>query len=82
MKLPADGRSARFVKLTATLIAALALGACGIVGGSSAESLASAVGPSQGPQGDYPVIVGEPSTSATVMLPKGTNQPLTPPDCP
>lgn len=59
MRLPADGRSARFVALAAALIPALALGACGVVGGGS-EDLAIASTPSYGPQGDYPVVVGEP----------------------
>ena len=66
MRLPADGRSARSVRLVAALIPALALGACGIVGGGSGsvESLVAAPAPSYGPQGDYPVIVGEPYTVA------------------
>jgi rare lipoprotein A len=64
MRLPADGRSARSVKLVAALIPALALGACGVVGGGSGsvESLAAAPAPSYGPQADYPVLVGEPYT--------------------
>ena len=73
MRLPADGRSARFVKLFAALIPALALGACGIIGGGSgpAEGLASATAPSYGPQGDYPVVVGEPySVAGTSFTPE------------
>src|SRR5687767_3695429 len=68
MRLPADGRSARLVRLAAALIPALALGACGIVGGGSgpAQGLGSAAVPAPGPQGDYPVIVGEPYSVAGV----------------
>ena len=66
MRLPADGRPARSVKLAAALIPALALGACGIVGGGSGsvESLAAAPAPTYGPQADYPVLVGDPYTVA------------------
>jgi rare lipoprotein A len=67
MRLPADGLRARFAKLAAALIPALALSACGIVGGGSdrpAASLAVAAAPSSGPQGDYPVIVGAPYSVA------------------
>src|SRR5688500_7454586 len=56
MRSPADGRKGR---LSAALIAALALAACGDAG-----TLASAPAPSNGPQGDYPVVVGEPYTVA------------------
>ena len=62
MRLPADDRQARFVRLAAALIPALALGACGGSGGS--EILAASAAPPQGPQGDYPVVVGEPYTVA------------------
>src|SRR5688500_8636120 len=51
MRLPADGC------FPLALIAALALGACG-----DADTLASAPAPSYGPQGDYPLVVGEPYT--------------------
>lgn len=54
MRLPADGRPGR---LFLALTGALALGACG-----GADTLASAPTPSYGPQGDYPVVVGEPYT--------------------
>jgi len=57
MRLPVDGRQAR---LSVALIASLALGACG----AGADPLASAPAPSYGPQGDYPVVVGEPYTVA------------------
>lgn len=69
MKLFADGRPARFVRFAAALIPALALGACGIGGGSGpAESLVST--PSYGPQGDYPVVVGQPySVNGTTYTP-------------
>ena len=67
MRLPADGRSVRFA---AALIPALALGACGVVGGGGpAESLA--VAPSYGPQADYPVIVGDTySVAGTAYTPE------------
>ena len=73
MRLPADGRKARFVRLAAALIPALALGACGIVGGGSgpAEGLAVAAVPNPGPQGDYPVVVGDPySVAGTSYTPE------------
>jgi rare lipoprotein A len=57
MRLPVDGRKGR---LSVALIVALALGACG----SGAAQVASAPAPSYGPQGDYPLIVGEPYTVA------------------
>lgn len=62
MRLPVDVRSARFGRLAAALIPALALCACGTSG--PAESLATAPAPSYGPQGDYPVVVGDPYTVA------------------
>jgi len=62
MRLPVDGPSARIARFAGTLTAALALGACGIVGGDEAPAgrIGAVAVPSQGPQGDYPVIVGEP----------------------
>ena len=57
MRSRADGRRARH---SVALIAALALGACG----SGADPIASAPAASHGPQGDYPVVVGEPYTAA------------------
>jgi rare lipoprotein A len=64
MRLPADGRQARF---SVALIAALALGACG----AGADPLASAPAPSYGPQGDYPVVVGEPyAVAGTAYTPE------------
>ncbi len=70
MRLPADGRQARYLTLAAGLIPALALGACGVAEGGSRE-LASASTPSQGPQGDYPVVVGEPySVAGTAYTPE------------
>lgn len=53
MRLPADGRRGRF---SVALIAVLTLGACS----SGADEIASAPAPSYGPQGDYPMVVGEP----------------------
>ena len=72
MRLPVDGRTAHFAKLAAALIPALALGACGIVGGGSgpAEGLAATVVPSYGPQGDYPVWSGSPMTSPDAYTPR------------
>jgi len=70
MRLPADGRLGRSVKLAAALIPALALTACGTSGGSG-EGLAVASAPSYGPQGDYPVIVGDPySVEGTAYTPE------------
>jgi rare lipoprotein A len=64
MRLPADGRKAC---LPIALIAALALAACG----AGADPLASAPAPSYGPQGDYPVVVGEPySVAGTAYTPE------------
>jgi rare lipoprotein A len=57
MRSLADGRRAC---LSVALIAALALGACG----SGADPIASAPAAFHGPQGDYPVVVGEPYTVA------------------
>jgi rare lipoprotein A len=57
MRLPADGRKGR---LSVALIAALALAACG----GGADPIASAPAQSYGPQGDYPVVVGEPYSVA------------------
>jgi len=66
MRSLADGRSARYARLVPALIAALALGACGIVGGGSGPTghLVAAHVSAPGPQGDYPVIVGDPYTVA------------------
>jgi rare lipoprotein A len=66
MRLPADdGRPARLVRFAAGLIPALALGACGVVGSSGpAQGVAAASTPSYGPQGDFPVVVGDPYTVA------------------
>ena len=65
MRLLADGRTGRFVKVSAALSAVLALGACGMLGGSgSSDELALAGTPNFGPQGDYPVVVGDPYSVA------------------
>jgi rare lipoprotein A len=64
MRLPADGRRSRLSVVA--LLAALTLGACG-----GADTLASSPAPSYGPQGDYPVVVGEPYTvAATTYTPE------------
>jgi rare lipoprotein A len=69
MRLPSDGLRSRFAQL-ATLIPALALAACG---GSSSGELAASTAPSAGPQGDYPVVVGEPySVAGTLYTPEDT----------
>jgi rare lipoprotein A len=71
MRLPGDGREAPFVKLFIALIPALALGACGIGGSSSAVGLAASTAPSSGPQADYPVVVGDPySVAGTAYTPE------------
>ena len=58
MRLPADALGARFATLAALT---LALSACG--GGSShVESIAAM--PANGPQADYPVVVGAPYSVA------------------
>ena len=59
MRLPVDGRKGR---LSVALIVALALGACG----SGPGPVASAPVPSYGPQGDYPLIVGDPYSVAGI----------------
>ena len=67
MRLSADGRQAAFTRLAAALIPALALGACGVVGGGGADQrLAMVPAPSYGPQGDYPVVVGDPYSVAGI----------------
>ena len=57
-----DGQPIRFARITAALIPALALGACGMIGGGSgpAGQLPLAVAAPHGPQADYPVVVGSP----------------------
>ncbi len=55
MRLPADGRTARFATLAAALTFALALGAA---------RPAPPAPPANGPQADYPVVVGAPYTVA------------------
>ena len=59
MRLPADGLKARFAKLAAALTLALALAACGTTGGSGGARL-TPLASVNGPQADYPVVVGEP----------------------
>jgi rare lipoprotein A len=70
MRLPVDAFGARFAKLAAALTLALALGACGTVGGGSHLD-AVAAAPVNGPQADYPVVVGEPySVAGTEYVPE------------
>jgi rare lipoprotein A len=61
MRLPNDRRIRRAARLACALIPALALGACGIVGGKARGEAALPVAPGMarlGPQADYPVVVG------------------------
>ena len=63
MRLPADGHAARFTRTSAALSLALALGACAVAGDDErAGYLPIAAAPELGPQGDYPVVVGNPYT--------------------
>src|SRR6187551_3025914 len=57
MRLPADGLDARFAKRAAALTLALALSVCGGFAGARPAPLA--VAPANGPQADYPVVVGD-----------------------
>jgi rare lipoprotein A len=59
MRLPVDGRRARFAKLATALTLALALGAWGTTAGAARRAPPPAV-PVNGPQADYPVVVGAP----------------------
>ena len=61
MRLPVDGLETRFAKRAAALTVALALGVCGAAGGASAVARPApqAVAPANGPQADYPVVVGD-----------------------
>ena len=63
MRLPADGRTARSIRISTALTLALALGACGVFGGGGPDdSLPVAAAPELGPSGDYPLVVGNPYT--------------------
>jgi len=55
--LPVDGLEARFAKRAAALTVALALGLCGTA--VEARPAPPAVAPVNGPQADYPVVVGD-----------------------
>jgi rare lipoprotein A len=71
MRLPADGPWPRVARFATALTLATALGACGTSGGASsfAESFGSL--PVNGPQADYPVVVGEPySIAGTDYVPE------------
>lgn len=63
MRSPSDGRQASTRGIAAALTAALALAACGA--GPSAQ-LPLARLPANGPQADYPVVIGDPYTVAGV----------------
>lgn len=60
MRLPADALRVGFTALAASLTLALALGASGATGKRSAPPAA----PVNGPQADYPMVVGDPYTIA------------------
>ncbi len=62
MRLPNDRRPLLLLRIGCTLTAVLALGACSLGSGSAELPLAAA--PANGPQADYPVILGEPYTVA------------------
>jgi rare lipoprotein A len=66
MRLPADGPRARIARLAAALTLAASLGAC--ITSGEAPSFAESFGslPVNGPQADYPVVVGEPYSIAGV----------------
>ncbi|HYD25775.1 MAG TPA: SPOR domain-containing protein [Croceibacterium sp.] len=69
MRLLGDGLPARIVRIGAALTLASALGACGMVGGGQRMPLATA--PVNGPQADYPVVIGEPySVAGTSYTPE------------
>src|SRR5688572_10693332 len=64
MRLSADGREARYAAFAALI---MVLGACG----AGADPLAGAPAASYGPQGDYPVVVGEPyAVAGTAYTPE------------
>ena len=68
MRLPADGRTAAFVRIASTVVLAGALSACGALGGGTGASgsVQIAAATVTGPQADYPVVVGEPYAVAGV----------------
>jgi len=57
MRLPVDDSGSRVPGLAVALTLALALGACGTSGATFADSFTSL--PVNGPQADYPVVIGE-----------------------
>jgi rare lipoprotein A len=57
MRLPADGLDARFAQRATALTAAFVLSVCGTP--AVARPVPPAVAPANGPQADYPVVVGE-----------------------
>ena len=57
MRLPADGLEARFAKRATALTVALALGLCS--GAAAARPTPPTVARANGPQADYPVVVGD-----------------------
>ena len=59
MRLPADGLRVRIARLAAALTLAAALGACATTGGESSFAESFDTLPVNGPQADYPVVVGE-----------------------
>ena len=66
MRLPDDRRTRRVAPLlTATALAALLAGCGALGGGGSSPSVAAAL-PANGPQADYPMVLGDPYTIAGV----------------
>jgi hypothetical protein len=59
MRLPADGLRVRIARLAAALTLAAVLGACATTGGESSFAESFGELPVNGPQADYPVVVGE-----------------------
>jgi rare lipoprotein A len=61
MRLFADGPVGRFARFVAALIPALALSACGAIGGGSGPARQAPISAAwaNGPEADFPVVVGE-----------------------
>src|SRR5690606_8595988 len=61
MRLPVEARLAYAFRIAVALVAGLTLAACG-GGAGNVETVSASNAHSQGPRGDYPVIVGDPYT--------------------
>jgi rare lipoprotein A len=71
MRSPVEGFKARFAQVATALTLALALGACATGGGGSDSARLAPLAPVNGPQSDYPVVVGEPySVAGTEYVPE------------